>query len=284
MTAPLGARIKADQETLESQLGLPPREARNEIFALLGKSLGKSRAWLMAHDRDPVPEEALTAYLSLLRRRLAGEPVAYILGEREFFGLRFQVTPDVLIPRPETEHLVELALQYIPLDSPSTVLDLGTGSGAVALAIAAHRPLARITAVDCSLKALQVARQNSAAQNAPKIEFRHGDWFSAVEGDAYDVIVSNPPYIPENDVHLRQGDLRFEPPSALASGRDGLNAIRTIISHAPEFLVSGGWLLFEHGYDQGEPCRALMRTAGFDQVSTMLDLAGLDRVTSGQWH
>jgi len=271
-------------DSICAALALDPRVARLEAQILLGKSLGgRSRAWLIAHDRDPLTPPQAAAFQELLGRRLAGEPVAYILGEREFYGMTFKVTPAVLIPRPETELLVELALARLSKDSPARVLDLGTGSGAVALSIAAQRPQAMVTAVDISPAALEVARENAQRLAISNVRFLQGAWFTALPPqDKFDLIVSNPPYIAAFDPHLAQGDVRFEPAGALASGTDGLDDIRTIVSDAPAYLVPGGWLLFEHGYDQAAACRALLEQAGYVAVANSTDLAGIERVTLGQ--
>jgi release factor glutamine methyltransferase len=249
---------------------------------LLCHVLRRESAYLAAH-----PEALLTAaqeadFRTLVARREAGEPVAYLTGEREFFGHRFRVSPAVLIPRPETEGLVERALEHIPADRPSAVLDLGTGSGCIAISIALARPQARVYALDCSSEAVALARENAAALGAPNVRFSVGDWFQAVAGEAFDTIVANPPYIAVCDPHLAQGDLRFEPPHALCAGADGLDAIRHIVAQSPVRLTPGGWLFLEHGFDQAREVRAFMLTAGFDGVSSVADLAGIERVTGGR--
>ena len=208
--------------------------------------------------------------------------MAQITGHRGFWSLELAVTPDTLIPRPETELLVELALERLPVAEMGQVLDLGTGTGAIALAIASERPLVDVSAVDVSEAALAVARANAAAAGLP-LRLLQGDWFEPVAGDVYRMIVSNPPYIPEGDPHLEQGDLRFEPRSALASGADGLDAIRLIAGKAPTHLLPGGWLLVEHGHDQGAAVRALFQAQGFARVETARDLERRERVTRGQW-
>jgi release factor glutamine methyltransferase len=268
---------------LTATLGLDPREARLEAQILLGHTLGQARAWLIAHADDaPTPAQA-GQFFALLQRRLGGEPVAYLLGEREFYGLAFRVTPAVLIPRPETELLVELALARMPAGHPCRVLDLGTGSGAVAVALALQRPAAEIIAVDQSAAALAVAEDNAARLGTHNLRFLHGDWYAPLGESRFELIVSNPPYIAAADPHLAQGDLRFEPAVALASGADGLDDIRAIIRGAAAHLQSGGWLLFEHGYDQAAACRQLLVQAGFQQVASAADLAGIERVSYGQW-
>lgn len=263
------------------------RRARERIDAadaeaLLIHALGRDRAWLFAHATDAMPSEALQRYESLLSRRAQGEPVAYLLGRRAFWTLQLETTPAVLIPRPETELLVEHAVSRIAIDRAAQVADLGTGSGAIALSIAVERPLARVVATDVSGEALSVARANADTHEIRNVEFRQGDWLSPLAGERFDLIASNPPYIAAGDPHLRQGDLRFEPPGALASGSDGLDAIRIIVRDSPAHLLPRGWLLLEHGWEQGGAVRNLLQTAGFVEVATVCDLEGRDRVTSGR--
>ena len=229
-----------------------------------------------------MPSDAADAFRSLVERRAAGEPLAYLLGCREFFGLRFKVTSDVLIPRPETELLVESALEKIPVDENKRVLDLGTGCGNVATTIALARPSALVTAVDISRAALEVALANTRLLNAENVRLIVADWFSELQDETFDIIVANPPYVAERDPHLDAGDLRFEPRTALVSGHDGLAAIRKIISAAPRYLAPGGWLLFEHGFDQSRACLALLRAHGFADVFSAKDLAGIPRVSGGR--
>ena len=216
-----------------------------------------------------------------VRRRRAGEPVAYITGEREFFSLAFRVTPAVLIPRPETELLVEAALASIPADAPARVLDLATGSGCVAVAIANERPGAQVTATDVSREALAVAREN-AKRHGTRIDLVESDWFAALAGRRFDLIVANPPYVAEDDPHLAAGDLRFEPRAALVAGPKGLDCIETIVEQAIHHLRAGGRLLFEHGYDQAPCARALLAAAGYGDIVTRRDLAGIERVSGGR--
>lgn len=258
---------------------IEPVEAEHLLLHALRQ---RNRAWLFAHAADPLLDEALQQYESLVARRVQGEPVAYLLGRRGFWTLELETTPAVLIPRPETELLVELALARIPADRDVRVADLGTGSGAIALAIAAERPRVRLVATDISDEALVVAQANADTHEIGNAEFRCGDWLSPLTGERFDLIVSNPPYIAADDPHLRQGDLRFEPPGALASGSDGLDAIRSIVSDAPAHLQPGGWLLLEHGWEQGEAVRALLHAAGFIEIVTECDLEGRDRVTLGR--
>ena len=262
---------------LMAQSGLPPLEAR----MLLERVLGKTRAWLIAHAEDAAGAEAAQAFAGLAGRRRQGEPVAYILGVREFYGLEFGVTPAVLIPRPETELLVELALARIARDVPARVLDLGTGSGAVAVALAHERPQARLTAVDVDYATLSVARAN-AKRHGASVRFFCGDWFGALAGEFFDLIVSNPPYIAAADPHLAAGDLRYEPQRALVGGADGLDGIRAIVARARAHLASGAWLLLEHGYDQAGACRALLQAQGYAEVQSWPDLAGIPRISGGR--
>lgn len=251
--------------------------------ALLAHALGCSPAWLFAHGDAPVDEVASNLFEMLVKARAAGQPVAYLTGRRGFWRFDLAVSPDTLIPRPETELLVEQALERLPAGAGLRIADLGTGSGAIALALAHERPQARVVAVDVSAGALEVARANAAALHLDNIEFREGDWLQPLAGEHFDLIASNPPYIADDDPHLREGDLRYEPASALASGRDGLDAIRTIIDDAPAHLQIGGWLLFEHGWEQGASVHALLEIAGFDAVQTYRDLEDRDRVTIGRW-
>jgi release factor glutamine methyltransferase len=256
---------------------------RIDAEVLLAYALSKPRSWLIAHADDELSLEHASAYKLLIEQREAGEPVAYITGRRGFWSLDLEVTPDTLIPRPETELLVELALEHLPHDKACDVLDLGTGSGAIALAMARERPQAQVIATDASAGALAVAQRNARLHHIANASFAHGDWFAPVGDRRFDVIVSNPPYIESGDTHLQQGDLRFEPMSALASGQDGLDDIRRIVRDAGLHLVPGGWLLFEHGWNQGDASRTLLGDAGFVEVSTARDLEQRDRVSLGRW-
>jgi release factor glutamine methyltransferase len=278
MTDQAGREVSADA-CLRAAQG---RVAAGEAALLLAHVLDRSRSWLYAHGDAPVPARDLGRFEQLVARRAAGEPVAYLLGTRGFWRFDLAVTPDTLIPRPETELLVELALARIPEQAAARVADLGTGSGAIALAVAGERPQAQVVAVDLSLEALGVARGNAATLGIGNVEFRSGDWLAPLSGERFDLIASNPPYIAEGDVHLAQGDLRFEPRGALASGVDGLDAIRTIAAAAPAHLHDGGWLLVEHGWEQGAAVRALFTGAGFVDVATERDLEQRDRVTLGR--
>ncbi|RUL76810.1 peptide chain release factor N(5)-glutamine methyltransferase [Dyella choica] len=274
--------MKAD---VRSALAEATRRLGDRIDAevLLAYALNKPRSWLFAHADDELVPEHLSAYAVLIEQREAGEPVAYITGRRGFWSLDLEVTPETLIPRPETELLVEQALEHLPPDKSCRVLDLGTGSGAIALAIACERPRAQVIATDVSADTLAVAQRNARRHHLANIGFLQGDWFMPLDSCPFDVIVSNPPYIESGDPHLQQGDLRFEPIRALASGSDGLDAIRRIVRDAALHLVPGGWLLFEHGWNQGEAARELLHHAGFVELSTMCDLEQRDRVSAGRW-
>jgi release factor glutamine methyltransferase len=269
--------------TVESLLRGAAAIDRVDAEWLLAHASGRPRSWLFAHSADPVPADLAERFAALLARRVIGEPVAYLTGVQGFWTLELEVTPATLVPRPETERLVELALARIPIGVAARIADLGTGSGAIALAIAKERPRARVIATDASAAALEVARRNAARNRIANIEFRHGDWLAPLAGERFDLIASNPPYIAEGDPHLDQGDLRFEPPSALSSGRDGFDAIRTIVGATPKHLHAGGWLLLEHGWKQGAAVRALLADAGFVGIETARDLEDRDRVTLGRW-
>ena len=258
---------------------LDPVDAR----ALLRHALGAADAYLITHSAQALSQAQSELFAALTARRSAGEPVAYIIGQREFFSLEFKVTPAVLIPRPETEILVEAALERVAVDTTSRVLDLGTGSGCIAISIATLRPLARIVALDSSRAALAVARDNAQRHAVTNLKIIASDWFSALAGQRFGVIAANPPYVAAGDPHLRQGDLRFEPPAALVAGNDGLDCIRLIVATAPQYLERGGWLAFEHGYDQAERCRELLTQAGFSELFSRIDVAGIARVSGGQW-
>ena len=260
-----------------AQSGLPPLEAR----MLAARVLEKNSAWLIAHADAAVSAATEQAFSALAARRVRGEPMAYILGEREFYGLEFGVTRAVLIPRPETELLVELALARIPQNETARVLDLGTGSGAIAVTLAKERPQAQLTAVDVDYAALGVAREN-ARRHKVRVRFFCGDWFGALPGETFDLIVANPPYVAAADPHLGLGDLRYEPQRALVGGVDGLDCIRAIVAKAAAHLAPAAWLLFEHGYDQAEACRGLLEAEGYREVQSWPDLAGIPRVSGGR--
>lgn len=282
MTQTVRSTWVAAQQRLIQQLALEASDAKFEAQLLLQNTLNVNRAWLLAHELDMLPSKAIADFEALLTRRLLGEPVAYILGYREFYGLNLTVTPDTLIPRPDTETLVEAALEKAPADTSCSILDLGTGTGAVALAIAKHRPQAQVMAIDASKAALRIAEHNAKQLGLAHVRFTLSHWFSAVESDRFNLIVSNPPYIEQHDPHLSQGDLRFEPISALASGTDGLDDIREIIAHSLIHLLPQGWLMLEHGYNQAELAADLMAENGLIEIKTIQDLGGNDRVTIGK--
>lgn len=261
----------------EARGSVPPSEAR----LLLQHVLGCSHADIAAHPERALDAAVLQRYRTLVARRAQGEPVAYLTGRREFFGRDFHVARGVLIPRPETELLVELALTRLSAPGAARILDLGTGSGALAVTLALERPGANVTAVDRAPDALAVARRNATALEA-EVHFVLGDWFSALGDARYELIVANPPYVAAGDPHLDRGDVRFEPHGALVGGADGLTDIRQIIVSSPPHLVPGGWLLLEHGYDQAATCRALLNAAGFVDVASWSDLAGIERVSGGR--
>ena len=257
-------------------------EAKLEAQLLLQHVLNVNRAWLIAHENDALQANQHAAFEALLNRRLNGEPIAYILGGRAFYGLDLLVTPDTLIPRPDTETLVEAALAKIPMAAHPSILDLGTGSGAIALAIAKNRPQASVIAVDASKAALAVAKKNAQNLSIDNVEFVLSNWFQHLNNQPFDVILSNPPYIEENDAHLSQGDLRFEPISALSSGKDGLNDIRQIIENSLVHLLPQGWLMLEHGFNQADKVADLMANTGFVSIETIKDFGGNNRVTIGK--
>jgi len=281
MTSVRSALLQA-QAQLNNAHQLDAIDARYESQLLLQHALKVNRAWLIAHENDDLAANIQHAFDALVQRRIGGEPIAYILGSREFYGLNLAVTPATLIPRPDTEVLVEIALGKIPANEPAQILDLGTGTGAIALAIAQQRPQAQVTGVDASSPALEVAISNSRQLHISNLHFVLSDWFNDLDHSRFDVIVSNPPYIEEADTHLQQGDLRFEPLSALASGADGLDDIRRIIDGCLIHLKPQGWLMFEHGYNQAATVRELMAQTGLVNIETFKDLGGNDRVTIGK--
>ena len=266
---------------IAAALGLEKRDARLDARVLAAHVWGVDAAWLIAHDTDAPSEALVAAFERLLSSRLQGVPIAYLVGAREFYGRRFEVSADVLIPRPATERLVELALAHIPADRAIDVLDLGTGSGCIAVTLAAERPLAHVTAVDRSASALMTARRNAENHNT-RVEFLTGNWFAGLGGRRFDLIVSNPPYVRAADPHLARGDLRFEPATALAAGGDGLSDLRQLASGAAAHLKPGGVLLLEHGYDQADVVKKMLRINGFPDPQTWTDLSNIDRVSGGQ--
>lgn len=257
----------------------PPIDAL-DMRILAMHALQLTRVQLITHSERALTAAEAQRLSALVARRIAGEPVAYIVGMREFYGLPLHVTPDVLIPRPETELLVDLALERLP--QHARILDMGTGSGAIPVAIAHSRPDAHVVALDVSAAALAVARRN-AARYAVAVHFIESNWYGALDQTPFDIIVANPPYIVAGDVHLAQGDLRFEPIDALTDHADGLSALRNIIAGAPHHLVSGGWLLMEHGYHQAHAVRELLSAHGFAGIQSWKDLAGIERVTGARF-
>ncbi|MGS5088643.1 peptide chain release factor N(5)-glutamine methyltransferase [Hydrogenophaga sp. A37] len=268
----------ADALKQAAAAGLDRLDAQMLLLLALGRDMN-DRAWLLAHDTDPMPTDAAARCAELVHRRLAGEPVAYLAGEKDFFGLHLRVDARVLVPRPDTETLVQWALDALPLNA-ARCLDLGTGSGAIALAVKSQRPDVAVTATDTSTGALAVARAN-AERLGLTVDFCSGFWLQAVPGQRFDVIASNPPYIAEGDQHLAA--LTHEPMSALTAGPDGLDDIRTIVAQAPGALLPGGWLLLEHGHDQAAAVRALLQQQGFERVGSRTDLAGIERCSGGIW-
>ncbi|SDT28751.1 peptide chain release factor N(5)-glutamine methyltransferase [Pseudomonas oryzae] len=270
-------------EALLNSAELPDSpSARLDAELLLAHVLGKPRSYLRTWpEREPDAAQC-AAFAALLARRCQGEPVAYLLGRQGFWSLELEVAPHTLIPRPDTELLVETALALGP-QGPARVLDLGTGSGAIALALASERPAWQVLGVDRVAEAVALAERNRARLGLDNARFVESLWFAALGGERFRLIVGNPPYIAAEDPHLAQGDVRFEPASALVAGRDGLDDIRLIVREAPEHLDAGGWLLLEHGYDQAEAVRALFAARGFVAVESRRDLGGHERITLGQW-
>ncbi|MDP1773317.1 MAG: peptide chain release factor N(5)-glutamine methyltransferase [Methylobacter sp.] len=251
---------------------------------LLCQALNQPRSHLRAWPDKPLQSEHLTAFKALLEKRQQGTPIAYITGNREFWSRDFHVSPDVLIPRPDTELLIELSLKLIPTNEPTRIIDLGTGSGIIAITLAAERPQARISATDFSLAALRIAQLNADKHRISNIEFYHSDWFADVPATKFKLIISNPPYIAEDDSHLQQGDVRFEPQTALSAPEQGLADIRIIAEAARNYLEPCGHLLIEHGYNQQQQVQALFKDLHYDKVKTYKDLSGQPRVTYGLWN
>ena len=257
---------------------------RIDARILLQYVLNVNHVFLLTNPDYVLTSQQAAEFFCLVKRRIDGIPIAYLTGERAFYDLTFKVTPAVLIPRPETELLVEWALKLIPVDQPRKILDLGTGSGAIAITIAKHRPQSQVIAVDVSADALAVCRVNAENQQVNNLHLIAGNWFDELSGERFDLIVSNPPYVAESDSHLKQGDLRFEPQMALSAGDNGLACIIHIIHAAPRHLVKSGWLLLEHGYDQAAACRRLLAHRDFSNICCYPDLAGIMRVSGGQMH
>lgn len=261
---------------------LGTESARLDTEILLAACLGKPRSYLHTWPERSIDQRELECFEQLLRRRARGEPVAHLTGEREFWSLPLAVTPDTLIPRPETETLVEQALGKLPRDTPLRVADLGTGSGAIALAIATERPRCEIIATDISESALTVARRNAERLGLGNVRFIAGDWCESLPAGRFDVILSNPPYVAERDPHLDSGDVRFDPRQALVAGPEGMDALRQIARCANDHLRRDGWLIVEHGYDQGGKVMQLLQAEGYSEVSIHNDDSGLSRVTMGR--
>jgi release factor glutamine methyltransferase len=272
--------VQAATARLQAALKLERQDARLEAQILTAHALATHRAWLVAHDQDVLTPAQAHAVEALVARREQGEPVAYILGEKEFYGRLFKVTPDVLIPRPETELLVEAALEQLSKDRPAQILDMGTGSGCIAISLALARPDCIVTAVDASAAALAVAITN-ADRLLARVEFLSSNWFFGLHGRQFDIIVSNPPYVARDDMHLSLRDLPYEPLTALASGADGLDDIRVIAASSGLHLKPQGHLLLEHGWEQSDAVRALLTSAGFMKTMAKTDLAGLPRIVIG---
>jgi release factor glutamine methyltransferase len=268
----LGEALHAAQERIDAL------DAR----VLMIHVIRRDASYLVSHPEVPLNADEQRAYTALIDRRAQGEPVAYLTGEREFYGRPFRVTPAVLIPRPDTELLVDMALERVPRDAAARVLDMGTGSGCVAIAIAAERPRAKVLALDRSTEALAVARRNAVELRVGNVAFLESDWFEALGHERFDVIVSNPPYVASGDPHLTQDDVRFEPRKALEAGADGLDGLRRIIREGLGHLAPGGWLLVEHGYEQADKARSLLLASGYGEIFSARDLAGIERVAGGR--
>jgi release factor glutamine methyltransferase len=276
-------RIKSVLTEAADTLELISDSALLDAEILLCQALNQPRSHLRAWPDKQLQPEQLAAFRALLSQRQQGAPIAYITGNREFWSRDFQVTPDVLIPRPDTELLIELSLRLIPVDEPVKIIDLGTGSGIIAITLAAERPQAQLSATDFSLAALRIARLNADKHQINNIAFYHSDWFAGVPATKFNLIISNPPYIAEDDSHLQQGDVRFEPQTALCAAEQGLADIRIIADTARNYLEPCGHLLIEHGYNQQQQVQALFRDLHYDKVQTYKDLSGQPRVTYGQW-
>ncbi len=271
------------QALLRESSALPSGDPRRDAEVLLCHCLQRPRSWLYARAEEEVDDATAAHYRRLLAERQRGVPVAYLVGRREFWSLPLRVTAATLIPRPDTERLVARALE-LPLPATARVLDLGTGSGAIALALATERPDWQLVGVDAAAPALAVARENAAALAPGRVELLQSDWFAALSGRRFDLVVANPPYIAGADRHLGEGDLRFEPREALVSGEQGLDDLAHIIAGAPAHLAAAGFLLLEHGWDQAAAVRGLLSAAGFRDVATWRDYGDNDRVSEGQWH
>jgi release factor glutamine methyltransferase len=281
---PTPITINALLTSVSKQLTAVSDTAMLDAEVLLCHCLHKPRSFLRAWPEQVLTDEQLQRYQALIEQRLQGMPVAYLTGSREFWSREFKVTSDVLIPRPDTELLIELALQHLPKNAPCSVLDLGTGSGIIAITLAAERPLANVMATDLSLGALVVARENAERLQVSNVQFLQSDWFSQVTQREFDLIVSNPPYIAKDDPHLQQGDVRFEPDTALIAEDAGLRDIQNIADVARQYLCNGGYLLVEHGYDQQQAVQAIFKRLNYQNIATHTDLSQNPRATLGQWY
>ncbi len=278
------ASIKSALAQAAERLAAVSDSALLDAEILLCRVLDKERSHLRAWPDKCLQAEHASTFWTLVEERQQGKPIAYILSSREFWSREFYVTPDVLIPRPDTELLIELSLKLLPEDQPASLIDLGTGSGIIAITLAAERPQAKVSAADISLAALAIAKHNALRHQLSGIRFYHSNWFDQVPAGTFDLIISNPPYISENDSHLQQGDIRFEPQSALVATQQGLSDIQIIAGQARSRLKNQGHLLIEHGYNQQQQVQAIFTELGYDQVQTYQDLSGQPRVTYGQWH
>ncbi len=270
------------QESQQQLITVSP-SARLDAEVLLAHALETNRTYLRTWPEREISAEQAKKFTALFTRRLSGEPIAYLIGQRDFWDMTLKVSADTLIPRPETEHLVELALEKIPTDAHWNIADLGTGTGAIALAIARERPHCQVVATDISAAALAIAQENITQLGVTNIQLKQGAWLEPLTRQVFEVIVSNPPYVHPEDPHLKQGDLRFEPSSALQSKPDGLTDIRTISTKARQHLTSPGWILLEHGYDQGSAVKTLLNKLGYQEVNIAIDLAQNDRICTGKW-
>jgi release factor glutamine methyltransferase len=277
-------RIKSVLNEAVRRLAASSDSAVLDAEVLLCLTLDKKRSYLRTWPDKELQPEHTTRFWTLIQERQKGTPIAYITGSREFWSRDFRVTPDVLIPRPDTELLIELSLKLIPPDKPVKIIDLGTGSGILAITLAAECPHAHVTATDFSLSALRIARLNANKHSTHNIRFFQSNWFANVPDAKFNLIVSNPPYIAEDDIHLKQGDIRFEPQTALCAADQGLSDIKTIADKARNHLEPGGHLLIEHGYDQQHPVQTIFKDFHYDNVQTVADLSGQPRVTYGQWN
>lgn len=277
-------QIREAIQQASKELAVSSASARLDAELLLGKVLDKNRSYLFAWPEKELSAQQQTSFHTLLEQRIQGMPVAYLLGYREFWGMELEVSPATLIPRPDTELLVQLALERIADQAAPSILDLGTGTGAIALALAKERPDASVLALDKSDEALAVAKRNQQRLGLANLKLLASDWFSVLpKNGCFDLIVANPPYISEADPHLSQGDVRFEPRSALISGLSGLDDLSYLIQTAPQYLAAKGWLLLEHGYDQGLAVTERLIGTGYTEVACYQDLAGNDRVSLGYW-